>query len=287
MWNNEHIQLGITIGVISILAIITNRTIKWILNKKIDLDAKQDGTNITRLKFFRNALTFIVWATAGTWIIYTIPQLRALAITLFAGAGLLMVSVGFAAQQAFSNIVSGIFIVIFKPFRVGDMIRIADGQPGMVEDITLRHTVIISFENKRIIIPNSNISAETITNETISDPKICRFIEIGVDYDTDITKAKKIIQGICEKHPFCIDNRTPEDIQNEVPKVMVRFISFDDSSLKIRAYMWVKNPIDGIIAHSEINEQILSSFRIENIEIPFPHRTIVYKKNTGDGKKTT
>jgi len=71
---------------------------------------------------------------------------------MLAGAGILAVAVGFASQAALSNIISGVFVVIFKPFRVGDRLKINE-LTGVVEDITLRHTVIRDLENKRIIIP--------------------------------------------------------------------------------------------------------------------------------------
>ena len=123
----------------------------------------------------------------------TIPKLKSLGVTIFAGAGILAAIIGFASQAAFSNIVSGIFIVIFKPFRVGDIVKISNLYSGIVEDITLRHTVISDFENKRLIIPNSVISAETIHNSNILDNKICNHIWYGISYDSDVDLATSII----------------------------------------------------------------------------------------------
>ena len=126
-------------------------------------------------------------------IFYFTPSLRALGTTIFAGAGIFAAIIGFASQQAFSNIIGGIFIVIFKPFRVGDLIEIGVASKGTVEDITLRHTVIRDFENKRIVIPNSAISSETILNSHLKDGRINRRIEFRVFLDTDIDRAIEII----------------------------------------------------------------------------------------------
>ena len=233
----------------------------------------------TNYKFFQNALNFIVAFTALALIIFTIPKLRALALTLFAGAGVILAIIGFAAQAAFSNIINGIFIVISKPYRVGDMIKVGDRDYGIVADITLRHTVIRDFKNKSIIIPNSVIASETVINDSIADPKICRWIEVGISYDSDVNKAIKIIQEEAEKHPNCIDNREKHHIGNAGNKVNVRHMGFGDFSINLRAYVWTDKPLEAVQMHSDINMAIKKRFDAEGIEIPFPYRTLVYKKD--------
>ena len=85
----------------------------------------------------------------------SIPSLKNLGTALFAGAGVMAAVKGFASQAAFSNIISGVFVILFKPFRVGDIVQLTNGLKGKVTDITFRHTVIKDYENRRIIIPNS------------------------------------------------------------------------------------------------------------------------------------
>ena len=181
-------------------------------------------------------MSFIVFLTAFILIFYMIPGLRDYGVTLFAGAGVLAAIVGFASQSAFSNIIGGIFLVIFKPFRVDDLISVGTNT-GRVEDITLRHTVIRNFENRRIVIPNSIISNETIINSTIVEEKICQFFEIGISYDSDVDKAMEILREEAMRHPNTIDNRTEEDIEKNTPVVEVRVIGFGDSSVNLRAWI--------------------------------------------------
>ena len=238
----------------------------------------------TRYKFFRNAASLAIWALAITAIVSLIPKLRTLAISLFATAGILVAVIGFAAQAAFANIIGGIFIVMFKPFRVGDFIRVGQFEFGTVEDITLRHTVLLSFENKRIIIPNSTVSSETILNETISDSRICKWIEVGVSHDSDYDRAMDIMREVAENHPDCVDARTKEEVSAGAPKVLTRFVSFTDSSLLLRAFVWTSDTKTGFQMHSDLNREIKRRFDEEGIEIPFPHRTIVYK-NEVEGDK--
>lgn len=278
-------KIGFDLKLVAIAAIvitsaaILTRIVRWLITKSFATASEKLNVDPTRYKFFKNAVSFIIWIVALGTLTLLIPQLKALAITLFAGAGILMMVIGLAAQQAFSNIVSGIFIVLFRPFRVGDMIKVGALQYGIVEDITLRHTVITSFENKRIIVPNSVVSTETIINDNIEDAKICRWIEIGISYDSDIELASKIMLEEAVKHPSCIDVRTPVDLANNVPQVLVRVMSFGDFSVNLRADVWTDNPYSARNMHSDLNKAIKKRFDSEGIEIPFPYRTIVYKND--------
>jgi small-conductance mechanosensitive channel len=262
--------------IVIIGAIILSRSIKWLINKSFE---KGDELDATRFNFFKNASSLIIWTVAIAIIIYTIPKFRSVAITLFAGAGIFMAILGFAAQQAFSNIISGIFIVISKPFRVGDMVKVGSQDYGLIEDITLRHTVLKSFENKRIIVPNSIMGSEILINDSISDNEVCKFIEIGISYDSDVDLATKIIQEEALKHPRCVDMRSPEEKKAGKSPVNVRLQSFGEYSVNLKAFVWVDNALEAYQVHSDINRGIKKRFDAENIEIPFPYRTIVYKND--------
>jgi len=214
-----------------------------------------------------------------------IPELKALGLTLTAGAGVITAVLVFASQQAFSNIISGIFIVIFQPFRVNDHIKIGELYVGYVEDITLRHTVIRNYENRRIVIPNSVISSETIVNSNIVEDKICNFFEIGISYDSNIDTAMEIIRSEAINHPNFVDNRTDEEKQNNVPSVIVRVINLADWSVNLRAYIWSENSPSGFIMKADLRKSIKERFYKEGIEIPFPYRTLVFKKDLHDENK--
>lgn len=251
-------------------AFLLNWQFRRALLKSINTSELLSKSPSTRISFLRNLISALIWVVAVFSIIFLVPTLRSYAISLFAGAGVLLAILGFAAQHAFSNIVSGFFIIIFKPFQIGDRIKVGDLSYGIVEDITMRHTVIVNFENKRIIIPNSILSSETIVNDVIEDQKICRFIEIGVSYSCDIKLATRIIKEVCEAHPDTMDNRNnpTEDI------VDVRLIAFQDSSILLRALVWTDKPLTTNSMHSQINFSLLEAFKANNIEIPFPQRTL-------------
>ena len=282
---NVDLKIVIIIAFILIVTLIINRLIRWLINRSYKRESRKFKVDPTSFKFFKNAASLIIWTIAIGVVIYTVPKFKALALTLFASAGIMVVILGLAAQQAFSNIISGIFIVIFKPFRVDDLISVGENQRGKVEDITLRHTVIRNFENKSIIIPNSIISSETVINDTIDDPKICRWIEVGISYDSDIDLAIKIIQEESIKHPLCIDNRSKEEKKNNVPQIVVRLIQFGDFSIDLKAYVWTDQAFRAFEMHCDINMSIKKRFDKEGIEIPFPYRTLDFKKDIEENSK--
>ncbi len=231
----------------------------------------------TRYRFMRNAIRFVVGLGGFAAIIYMIPSFKHLAVTLFAGAGILVAILGFATQRAFSNIISGIFIVTFKPFRVGDLIKIGETNIGTVEDITLRHTVIVTFENRRVIIPNAVISDETIVNSSLVDEATCEFVEIDISYESDLDLAMSIMQQEAENHPTCMDRRTEEELERGEPKVTVILVKINESSLLLRAYVWAADPISARMMHYALNRSLKLRFDREGIVIPYPQRTISFK----------
>ncbi|MCB0397155.1 MAG: mechanosensitive ion channel family protein [Flavobacteriales bacterium] len=269
----------ISIGVILVGAFAISRVTLWLMGRFIKTSSEKLKVDATRYRFIRNAVSLVIYTTALFMVIYTIPSLRSLAITLFAGAGILVAIIGFAAQQAFSNIISGVFIVISRPYRVGDLIRVEGDYYGHVEDITLRHTVIRDFENKRIIIPNSVMNNVTIVNSDIGESLVCEFLNFGISYDSSIDLAMKIIQEEAMAHPEWVDNRTPEEKAKGKPPVEVKVVGFGDSSVNLRGYAWSSTAVSGRLMRMDLNKSVKERFDREGIEIPFPYRTIVYKKD--------
>ncbi|MFH1439513.1 MAG: mechanosensitive ion channel family protein [Candidatus Woesearchaeota archaeon] len=264
--------------VIIVLTILAERIVRMLLHKSFEKSSKiikVDHTQYTVLKHVISALIYMIGVGVA---IFMIPTLKTLSISLFAGAGVVAVIVGFASQKAFSNIVSGIFIAIFKPFRVGDIIEFSN-KKGTVEDITLRHTIIRNFENKRYVVPNSVISEEVIENFHLGDDKICRFVDFSISYDSNIDKAMKIMREEAMNHQLFVDNRTKEEKENKENAVNVRVTGFSDSSVNLRAWVWAKDPKNAYILGTDLNKSIKERFDKEGIEIPFPYRTIVYKKD--------
>jgi small-conductance mechanosensitive channel len=264
--------------VVLLVAWIVSKILRIIISRRLMKSSRDMKIDPTKFYFFRNAINAILIIAAVIIIFYNIPKLKTFGLSLFAGAGILAAAIGFASQQAFSNIIGGIFLVLFKPFKVGDIIMVGT-HFGMVEDITLRHTVINGMENRRIVIPNSTMSSETILNSSLTDEKVCMFIEIGISYDSSIDRAFAIMVEEAKKHPNYLDNRNDQDKAEGKPPVITRVISFGDSSVNLRAQVWASDPIGGFNMKCDLLKSIKERFDQEGVEIPYPHRTIVYKKD--------
>lgn len=278
-------QLFFKVLFILLITIILAKVAVKLYTRFIERSSKKDDENLTTYKFLQHSISVIIYLIGISFAISMIPFLRPVAQSIVAGAGIMAIAVGFAAQQALGNIISGVFIVISKPYQINDRISMSDGQRGVVEDISLRHTVIRNFENQRIIIPNSIISNQILINSNFTDTKICRFIDIGISYKSDIDLAKKIMAEEIENHPLNIDNRTEEDIANGMPRVMVRVLQLTDSSVMLRAWAWAADPPNAFIMNCDLIESIKKRFDKEDINIPFPQRTISYLEPKNDQER--
>lgn len=254
---------------------LVERLIYFALRRGYARAKAQGREEITRYRFLRNAVRTVVVILAFFAIIYSIPSLRSFAFTLFAGAGLLVAILGFAAQKAFSDIISGIFIVAFKPFRVGDVIQAGEkGLLGTVEDINLRHTTILTFENRRMVIPNAILGEERIVNSSIREEETCQYVEIPVALHADVDRAIAIIREEAMAHPEHLDRRSPEEKTKREPVVAVRLVNMLDGNLLLRAYVWVKDPVTARLLRYDLNVNIVRRFRQERIPLGMPVRLL-------------
>jgi small conductance mechanosensitive channel len=266
------------------IAIVIARILRFSIGRFVKAASRKLKVDPTKYNFLKNAVEFIVYIAAFIIIFNSIPKLKDYGTALFASAGVLAAIVGFASQSAFSNIVSGIFIVIFKPFSVGDRVRVGQHYQGDVEDITLRHTVIKDFENRRIVIPNTVISNETIINATLTDENICIFLELNISFSSDIDLAMDIMREEALKHPLCCDNRTDEENERKASQVDVRLIGFTDSGMHLRAYVWAKNPSEGFDIKCDLNRSIKQRFDKSGVEFAVPQRTVLIRESSQEQK---
>ncbi len=249
-----------------IVTVITTRLIqrpRWVVGK---LERKVDQTVIRYILRIKNLVIFVL---SAMFYASLVPGLRALVGTFVAGAGITALVIGFAAKSTLANLVAGLSLAIYRPFRIGDIVSIEE-EYGTVEDITLRHTIVRTWEYKRLIIPNEKIDSIALINYSIIDPKILCRIEMGVSYDTDIDLTRRLVLDEASKCPH-------RDESAEEP--WMRVISHGDFSIGIRLYVWVKKVDDAWLTKFWLLENIKKRFDREGVEIPFPYRTLVYKKD--------
>lgn len=259
----------------SLLVLFTSwalsRVFRFLLIIYLERKQRQKRFGVTTLKFIKNSIRFSFIIIGIFVVIFTVPKLREQAGYIFSGAGILAAIIGFAAQSAISNLIAGLFIVIFKPFRVGDYIKLDDQRIGIVDDITLRHTVINNFENKRLIIPNSVISTESVLNHTIDDSKVLSFNNFYVGVHANIDKVREIIQ----EEASHLDNVIHHTLETDVDTAEVRVIEIKEGYIHVRAYIWLNEPFAEFKTKCTLKEAVHKRFQKENVHLPIPLHKIV------------
>ena len=277
---DANFKLVFYLGVLTVVTIIGSAAInlwfKHVIQRKI-----REGEDPTNVKFLQYVAVGGVYLTGILFGLLAIPSLHGVAQTALGGAGVIALIVGISSQEALSNLIGGMFIIAFKPFRMGDIVSIDGSIEGVVTDITLRHTVIRTWQNRRVVIPNSIINKEKVVNFNLDEEKCCEYVVIGISYDSNVDLAKEIMREECAKHPFYLDNRTEAEKADGTSLVRVAVVELGDSAVKIRAWAWAATYGQSIAIKRDVFETIKKRFDAEGIEIPFPHSTVYVR----DGKK--
>lgn len=247
------------------------------LSKKMWHRNPKNNTLLFR-KFIFNILQVLIYLVGGLCAVGQIPMLSNVVRTVLAGSGIFALAVSLSAQESIKSILGGFFITIFKPIEVGDRITLVNSQiTGDVEDITLRHTIIRTFTNTRVIIPNATVNNEIIENSNIVDTRASSFVDVWVAYESDIDLAMEIVAGVIGSHPLYLDIRTEEE-KETVPKVAVFVRELGGSGVALRASMWTTTVSENFTACSEVRLQIKKSFDAAGIEIPYTKYTILHQE---------
>jgi len=186
-----------------------------------------------------------------------------------ASAGVLSAVLAFAAKDTLGNLFAGIFIMADSPYKEGDYINLDTGERGHVRHIGIRSTRIMTRDDVEITIPNAVIANSKIINES-GGPYEKERIRITVDvaYGTDVEKAKDIMYQIA----------LSSDMICSAPEPRVRFREFGESGLRLQLLGWIERPELRGLAIDKLSTEIYNSYNKENIEIPFPQRTVHIKK---------
>ena len=216
-------------------------------------------TNFLRNFTYYILLTVVIITALGELGIQTTSLLG-----IIAAAGL---AIGLALKDSLSNIASGVMIVMFRPFKIGDFIEVS-GQAGTILDIRIFNTVLKSGDNKQITIPNGQITSDSIINYSANETRRIDLV-IGISYDDDLKAAKKIMSDILSSHPLVL--------QDPAPGVSVSALA--DSSVNFNVRPWVKTS-DYWAVYSELLEQLKEGIEAGGCSFPYP-QTDVHLHKTG------
>ncbi|MGP8320283.1 MAG: mechanosensitive ion channel family protein [Methanosarcinaceae archaeon] len=280
-WFSLNIANALFIFLVVIATIVVARTVDKLLKTRLKLLSDKFDIDETVYGLVRRIAVAFVYLAGIIIIVSSIPFLENISFAIFAGAGFAGLVIGMAAQSSLSNIIAGVALALFRPFRIGDIVTIHD-EYGEISDITLGHTVVTTWDNRRLIIPNHIISDEAIINWSISDPTTLWPLDIGIGYDADIDHARRIMIEEAKKHEHIlhlneIRKYHPEIVGGKEIKVIVTELG--DFAVNLRLTFWVANRSLAFITGCELIESIKKRFDAEGIEIPYPYRTIIYKKD--------
>ncbi len=238
-----------------VASIVTN------LLEKVLIKAKVEKTLVSFLKNLTNAalLVFVVIAAINKLGVETTSL-----VALLGAAGL---AVGLALQGSLSNFAAGIVLIIFKPYKIGDLIEAA-GALGNVKQVQVFNTVLSTLDHRIVIVPNSKITSDNIINYSSMKERRIDMV-FGISYTDDLKKAKEVLIDVCKKESRVLDS----------PETVVAVSELGDSSVNLVCRPWVR-PADYWDVLFAITENGKLELEANGMTIPFPQRDVhIYEES--------
>ena len=245
-----------------LLAVIVLFVGFWVIGRIVKFVSKvlqKSHVDISLQKFFSSIISVFL----KLMLILSVASMIGINTTSFVAiTGALMVGIGMALNGSIGHFASGVLIMFFKPFKVGDLVKIGDGQTGTVEAINTFNTTLKTLDNKRIIIANSNVTGNTIINITGQEVAGVE-LTFGIAYGADIDEARSIILAVGKRCEWVLDD----------PKQMVVVAEWGDSSVNLASRPFCKSEHYWETKFF-MQEHVKKEFDRAGIEIPFPQMDV-------------
>lgn len=264
-WLDTAVQMIMAYAPKVVLAIITLLVGLWLIKRVVNvMDQKLHAKDPSLSKFLCGLASIVL----KILLLISVASMVGIATTSFiAIIGAAGLAIGLALQGSLANFAGGVLILIFKPFKVGDTIE-AQGFLGAVIEINILYTIINTFDNRRIIIPNGALSNASLVNVSYYDTRRCD-LTFAIHYDADIEKAKAIVQQCLDE-----DERVLKD---PAPRIAVG--SLGEYSVNLIVRPWTKTD-DLWPVYWDMQEKVKKAFNTGGITIPFPQRSVhLYQHN--------
>ena len=262
-FTTDNIQYNFTLSKIlkAILILLSARLASWVLIQLVLFNYyKRERINVGAQYAINQLLKYLLYTIA---VLIALESLGVKLTVLWGGAAALLVGIGLGLQQTFNDFVSGVLLLFERTVEVGDVVEV-NGQTGTIKRIGLRTSLLETWDNITIIIPNSKLTVEQVINWSHYDNKARFSISIGVAYSTDAQVVKLLLTNIAKDNGYVL----------KYPAPFVRFANFGDSSLDFELHFWTQDfpQIENI--KSDLRFEIDAIFKENNIEIPFPQNDI-------------
>ncbi|WP_108061906.1 mechanosensitive ion channel family protein [Poseidonibacter lekithochrous] len=250
-----------------IMALVIFLVGKWLARKITNLLVtvlrKVKGMDETLIKFLENIVYYILMIVV---ILTALSELGVETTSFLAILGAAGLAIGLALKDSLGNFASGVMIILFKPFKVGDVVNAA-GVTGSVSEVGIFNSVFITPDNQKIIIPNGAITSGSITNINAHTTRRVDLV-VGIGYDDDIKKAKEVLNDIVSSNEKVLVDRG----------ITVAVSELADSSVNFVVRAWVNTP-DYWDVKFGLTESVKLRFDEENISIPYPQQDLHLHKN--------
>ena len=229
------------------------------------------------IRFLDHAIRLVIYIFCIVNIIEIfLPGMNISSIFL-RGSALIVAIVGFAAQPVISDLICGFLISFNKPFEIGDRIIVEGLEPGIVEDITLRHTVLRIYDDIRIIVPNSQLNSKMVTNTSYKQENRGVHLQYSVSYDTDVQHAMDIIRDCVAESPYTVGVENHGITEDSGP---VYFLRYAESAIILETTIHVLPSVSTYTATTDINLRVHRAFARNHIEIPYSYINVIKKKSS-------
>ena len=272
-WLNKGISIGkAKITILNVCYVIIFLLLIGYISRIIRKGLQDEVLPRTRLDIgARASLVNVVIYSLWVLAIYTGINILGIDLSSLAFmAGALGIGIGFGLQNIVNNFISGIILLFDPSIQVGDMVQIGEDW-GTISRINIRTTVVQTFDNASLIIPNSHMLSDRVTNWSYKDPKVRRQVDVGVAYGSDVQLVRKVLLEIIHDMPEIMDDPAPR----------VDFMDFADSALIFRVRFWITSPEFWLTAPTELRFRIDEEFKKNGIEIAFPQQDIHIRSASG------
>ena len=253
-----------TVTAVRILSLLS----KWRIEQARTLGTEQLRDTATQVGFYRKLITAVIAIVSFVYILVVIG----VNITpILAGGAVSGIVIGIALQDTLSNVFAGFFLNIDRPVKIGDYIKIDNGQEGFVQEIGWRYTKVRLWANNLIVIPNNKLSQSIITNFNLPAAPVAVYVSCGVSYDSDLEHVEEVVVRVAKE----VQEKIEGGDSTWLP--IVRFNQFGESSINFTATLRSVGINPSYVVSHEFIKHLHRAFKQEGIDIPYPIRTVYSK----------
>jgi len=253
--------------IFAFLAWFVGRMLRMAVQRILAHD-KHDHLDLMAVKFLAKLTRYAVYVFAFAAYAHFIPALSGLGAASLTSIGMISLILGFAAQNTLGNLIAGISLLLYRPFKLGDRLQVIAPtglETGTVEGLTLGYTLLKTDDNRRVVVPNSVMASQTNINLTANDPRVICSVLIGISYDSDIDKARAILLDLAGKHP-------------KAKQVCgCPLTQLGASGVVLSLDVWCADALAAISFRCDLLEQAAKRFAVEGIRISIPQTVVVLK----------